>query len=989
MQQKTPTKENPEDGYTEIFAWGADRYGQLGLGNKQGGRCYCTPKFCSFNIIIKTVACGEEHSAFITGKGQIFTVGSNSEGRLGLGDRTMLQSSTPCLVEALSNLNAVNVSCGWGHTAAVMDNGDLYTWGVGEYGALGIAEPETQWFPVKVVFPGKQKVNVISASCGTRHTAIVDDKGKLWCCGAGDAGQLGTGSRDKELLPKQINAITDKIEQAVCGIFHTIVLTKYGKVYAMGGNNFGQLGIGNKRSSTIPVKIKDLDSFNIVKVSAGHHSAALSDKGELFIWGTGVFGEFLSPSLLGKIGTYLAPLNDISVGGSFGAAVDRDGNIYTWGSNTSGELGMGDFEPRVQPTLVKALQGKTVTQISCGGSYTIALGKTINSSKAIPVPSSVSRPKTPVQYRGSERKIESSASKRSSITAAINAASVPPKYEDRTPPRESKAPEDRKLNITDELADAIKSEQQKRMNLEKQIEDLEYMRSQLLKKEAEIPSTNRQTIDPTEIKEKILLIEQQIDSEKSKEAQILKDLESARVPMTSPKKAVLEKNVLALEKDIETLRDENMRLRGERISQKAGENSRLSELLKEYEDKIEREIEEKHRILRDKQKEIANLHDFIPKLKQTISEVEADRMKLEEYYREEIKKLEQILDDYSYKISQEDKIKADLNEIRLKNADRTDELHKMLLKANEKKDDILKEIQSCKNDIDQLHSHALSKEKELDSEYKKQDSLKDVIKDKDNEYMKLKDLTSEKESQGMEEINKLRKAIGDKGYDNEDLQNKINVRQIEIDTLNKDVVAWKQVANNVASENEALAKIIEALEEKNKKLAESLNDQLNSRTKENHERVIKTIKESQSPMKIRKILSGEQNLNYTPAEPLTENVQNVPARSPMKTPELGLSTHGQIIKALEAYGPEEGGDEGKPLDIAETIVDPYLQEREVLHDFELTSPGVRFSPTKSKSKAPQSTDQIIEKIGVESPIRRRIAREALSPGDVDVFFLNV
>jgi len=32
MQQKTPTKENPEDGYTEIFAWGADRYGQLGLG---------------------------------------------------------------------------------------------------------------------------------------------------------------------------------------------------------------------------------------------------------------------------------------------------------------------------------------------------------------------------------------------------------------------------------------------------------------------------------------------------------------------------------------------------------------------------------------------------------------------------------------------------------------------------------------------------------------------------------------------------------------------------------------------------------------------------------------------------------------------------------------------------------------------------------------------------------------------------------------------
>jgi hypothetical protein len=56
------------EGYTEVFAWGADRFGQLGLGNKQGGRCYCIPRFCSFNVAIKQIACGEEHSGFITSK---------------------------------------------------------------------------------------------------------------------------------------------------------------------------------------------------------------------------------------------------------------------------------------------------------------------------------------------------------------------------------------------------------------------------------------------------------------------------------------------------------------------------------------------------------------------------------------------------------------------------------------------------------------------------------------------------------------------------------------------------------------------------------------------------------------------------------------------------------------------------------------------------------------------------------------------------------
>jgi len=63
-------------------------------------------------------------------------MGSNNEGRLGINDKSLKQSSTPCLVESLSGSKAVVISCGWGHSAAVLENGELYTWGIDEHGAL-------------------------------------------------------------------------------------------------------------------------------------------------------------------------------------------------------------------------------------------------------------------------------------------------------------------------------------------------------------------------------------------------------------------------------------------------------------------------------------------------------------------------------------------------------------------------------------------------------------------------------------------------------------------------------------------------------------------------------------------------------------------------------------------------------------------------------------------------------------------------------------
>jgi alpha-tubulin suppressor-like RCC1 family protein len=88
--------------------------------------------------------------------------------------------------------------------------------------------------------------------------------------------------------PALVNTNTDdKLEwtQIACGGMHTTGLTKKGEVFTWGNNCFGQLGHGNKEDREIPTKIASLDGIVIIKISCGaDHTAALTDKGEIFTW---------------------------------------------------------------------------------------------------------------------------------------------------------------------------------------------------------------------------------------------------------------------------------------------------------------------------------------------------------------------------------------------------------------------------------------------------------------------------------------------------------------------------------------------------------------------------------------------------------------------------------------------------------------------------------------------------------------------------------
>ena len=98
------------------------------------------PKACNYSLAIKQVACGLEHTAILTGKnniitnivsGNIHTMGSNSDGKLGLGSKAANHSFSLKLVEALLGPMITEISCGDHHTVAVTSTGECYSWGQG------------------------------------------------------------------------------------------------------------------------------------------------------------------------------------------------------------------------------------------------------------------------------------------------------------------------------------------------------------------------------------------------------------------------------------------------------------------------------------------------------------------------------------------------------------------------------------------------------------------------------------------------------------------------------------------------------------------------------------------------------------------------------------------------------------------------------------------------------------------------------------------
>lgn len=157
-------------------------------------------------------------------------------------------------------------------------------------------------------------------------------------------------------------SITEPISSIAAGSHHSLAVTKSGLIMACGCNEEGQLGTNDERNTLVFTYLKDMQHININQIAAGNrHSAAISKSNELYIWGTGAFGEFKIPHLVKSIkGT----CSKVSLGQDFGAVVTHQGKVYVWGNSTSGKLGLGIEMTQATPCKVPYLKNKAVESIS-------------------------------------------------------------------------------------------------------------------------------------------------------------------------------------------------------------------------------------------------------------------------------------------------------------------------------------------------------------------------------------------------------------------------------------------------------------------------------------------------------------------------------------------------------------------------------------------------------------------------------------------------
>ncbi|XP_026548213.1 probable E3 ubiquitin-protein ligase HERC6, partial [Notechis scutatus] len=129
---------------------------------------------------------------------------------------------------------------------------------------------------------------IIYISCGKEHSLAISSQGKVFSWGAGGFGQLGTGKLKDSSTPKKIDALSKyNVIQVACGHYHSIALTKDGRVFSWGHNSHGQLGLGKEvPSQATPCNISSLAGIPLAQVAAGGaHNFVLSLSGVVYGWG--------------------------------------------------------------------------------------------------------------------------------------------------------------------------------------------------------------------------------------------------------------------------------------------------------------------------------------------------------------------------------------------------------------------------------------------------------------------------------------------------------------------------------------------------------------------------------------------------------------------------------------------------------------------------------------------------------------------------------
>ena len=354
------------------------------------------------------LAVGPELSMFVDTEGRLLTCGCDEMDDaflLGHADEDPGDASIdqPSPVPSMQDRRIVSVASSSDHCLALSADGEVYSWGEGDSGALGHGDRNTRMVPCRI----ESLSRIERTAVGPNSTsAAVDQSGKLFTWGLADwlvegvdgdmqefeepngLGHEFDADTKHQLTPKRVEALSqERVVGVALGWGFTLAVTDAGAVFSFGYSRNGELGHGSLTSVELPRRIEILAQTGrrFVAVAAGdRHVLALTEEGELYGWGheeanghgSGVahLGEDhyeRTPHRVEAFGRERVKLVD--AWNVFSCAVTEKGELFTWGRTTIYKnLGHGDEGPRNEPKRVEGLSGVKVAAVAIGSTHWLA-----------------------------------------------------------------------------------------------------------------------------------------------------------------------------------------------------------------------------------------------------------------------------------------------------------------------------------------------------------------------------------------------------------------------------------------------------------------------------------------------------------------------------------------------------------------------------------------------------------------------------------------
>lgn len=334
------------------------------------------------------IAGGGYHNCALS-NGGVYCWGKGGEGQLGNG--FSVDSTSPVTVNstgALSGKKVTYIASGGYHNCSVAD-GDAICWGNNFSGQLGNQNNIDSNVPVSAMNGTLAGHKVTQVAGGFWHSCATADS-SAYCWGYGLYGQLGNSASSSTNAPVTVATAVmggRAVVQVQAGAFHSCALAG-SRVYCWGNNTYGQLGNGNNTSSNVPVDASAsglLNGKTVTRIASGYQHMCAVAEGQVYCWGRNQYGQLgvgdtndrNTPTIVDNTTGLSGNVVSEVLNGGFGhSCAIANGVIYCWGRGDFGQLGNATYSNSLTPVLVNSdgvLSGKNTTQVVGGDLYTCGI----------------------------------------------------------------------------------------------------------------------------------------------------------------------------------------------------------------------------------------------------------------------------------------------------------------------------------------------------------------------------------------------------------------------------------------------------------------------------------------------------------------------------------------------------------------------------------------------------------------------------------------